>query len=93
VLQKVIERMKNAPILDFHCVARKLKWIFDTHQAVITTRRKQKKAFQLFQNFGFWPHATAAHVTHVHTQHVATRRVWQRAHMKKRDVIKIQRAE
>ena len=25
VLQKVIERMKNAPILGFHCVARKLK--------------------------------------------------------------------
>ena len=27
MLQKVIEQMKNAPILDFHCVARKLKWI------------------------------------------------------------------
>ena len=27
VLQKVTKRMKNAPILDFHCVARKLKWI------------------------------------------------------------------
>ena len=27
VLQKVIERMKNAPILGFHCVAGKLKWI------------------------------------------------------------------
>jgi hypothetical protein len=25
VLQKVIEQMKNAPILDFHCVDRKLK--------------------------------------------------------------------
>ena len=27
MLQKVIERMKNAPILGFHCVARKLKSI------------------------------------------------------------------
>ena len=28
---KIVTIMKNAPILDFHCVARKLKWLFNIH--------------------------------------------------------------
>ena len=29
--RKIVTILKNAPILDFHCIAGKLKWIGDTH--------------------------------------------------------------